>query len=79
MQNLQRRLEEITGQTTVLQQDQQMPTRQQPHTPPISNPANGTGIYKNGSQPQNNSPQQHSQQSTSTMSVSTPMLMVNNP
>ena len=55
------------------------PTRQQPHTPPISNAANGTGIYKNSSQPQNNSPQQHSQQSASTMSVSTPMLMVNNP
>ena len=25
------------------------PKRQQPHTPPISNPANGTGIYKNSS------------------------------
>ena len=54
-------------------------TRQQPHTPPISSPANGTGIHKNSSQPQNNSPQQHSQQSASTMSISTPTLMVNNP
>ena len=54
------------------------PTRQQPHTPPISNPANGTGIYKNSSQSQNHSPQ-HSQQSASTMNISTPMLMVNNP
>ena len=53
--------------------------KQQPHTPPISNPANGTGIYKNSSQSQNNSPQQHSQQSASTMNMSTPMLMVNNP
>ena len=35
--------------------------RQQPQTPPISNPANGPGIYKNSSQPHNNSPQQHSQ------------------
>ena len=42
---------------------------QQPHTPPISNPANGPGIYKNSSQPQNNYPQQHSQQSASTMSI----------
>ena len=54
-------------------------TRQQPHTPPISNPANGTGIYKNSSQSQNHSPQQHSQQSASTMNMSTPTLMVNNP
>ena len=55
------------------------PTRQQPHTPPISNPANGTGIYKNSSQSQNHSPQNNSQQSASTMSISTPTLMVNNP
>ena len=55
------------------------PTRQQPHTPPISNPANGTGIYKSSSQSQNHSPQQHSQQSASTMNMSTPTLMVNNP
>ena len=55
------------------------PTRQQPHTPPVSNPANGTGIYKNSSQSQNHSPQQHSQHSTTTMNMSTPMLMVNNP
>ena len=54
-------------------------TRQQPQTPPISNPANGTGIYKNNSQSQNHSPQQQSQQSASTMSISTPTLMVNNP
>ena len=59
MQNLKRRVEEITGQTTVLQQNQQMPNcagdhrtrdcqnRQQPQTPSISNPANGPGIYKN--------------------------------
>ena len=84
-----RRLEEITGQTTVLQQDQQCLNcagdhgtrdclkRQQPQTPPISNPANGPGIYKNSSQPHNNS-QQHSQQSASTMNISTPTLMVNN-
>ena len=58
---------------------QDCPTRHQPHTPPISNPANGTGIYKNSSHSQNHSPQQHSQQSASTMSISTPMLMVNNP
>ena len=55
------------------------PKRQQPQTPPISNPANGPGIYKNNSQPHNNSPQQHSQQSASTMNISTPTLMVNNP
>ena len=55
------------------------PARQQPHTPPVSSPANGTGIYKNSSQSQNHSPQQHSQQSESTMNISTPMLMVNNP
>ena len=54
-------------------------TRQQPHTPPIGNPANSTGIYKNNSQSQNHSPQQHSQQSASTMSISIPTLMVNNP
>ena len=58
---------------------QDCPTRQQPHVPPIGNPANGTGIYKNNSQSQNHSLQQHSQQSTSTMSISTPTLMVNNP
>ena len=58
---------------------QDCPTRHQPHAPPISNPANGTGIYKNSSQSQNHSPQQHSQQSASTMSISTPTLMVNNP
>ena len=79
-----------TEQTTVLQQDQCLscagdhgtwdcPTRQQPHAPLISNPANGIGIYKNSSQSQNHSPQQHSQQSASTMSISTPTLMVNNP
>ena len=55
------------------------PTRQQPHTPPIGNPANSTGIYKNNSQSQNHSPQQHLQQSASTMGISTPTLMVNNP
>ena len=55
------------------------PTRQQPHTPPVSNPANGTGIYKNSSQSQNHSPQQYSQQSASTMNMSTPTLIVNNP
>ena len=67
-------MEEITGQTTVLQQDQQMPSlcRQS------SNPAYGPGIYKNSSQSHNNSPQQHSQQSVSTVNMSTPMLMVNN-
>ena len=54
------------------------PTRQQPQAPPTSNPANGTGIYQNSSQFQNNSPQQHSQQSASTLGVSTPTLMVNN-
>ena len=53
------------------------PARQQPH-PPTSNPANGTGIYKNNSQFQNHSPQQHSQQSASTVGISTPTLMVNN-
>ena len=53
--------------------------KQQPHTPPISNPANGTGIYKNSSESQNHSPQQRSQQSASTMNMSTPMLIVNNP
>ena len=55
------------------------PARQQPHTPPISNPVNGTGIYKNNSQSQNHSPQQHSQQSASTMTISTPTLMVKYP
>ena len=54
------------------------PTRQQPHAPPTSNPANGTGIYKNNSQFQNHSPQQHSQQSASMAGISTPTLMVNN-
>ena len=54
------------------------PTRQQPHTPPIGNSANGTGTYKNNSQFQNHSPQQHSQQSASMVSISTPTLMVNN-
>ena len=54
------------------------PTRQQPHTPPIGNPANGTGIYKNNSQFHNHLPQQHSQQSASTVGISTPTLMVNN-
>ena len=54
------------------------PTRQQPHTPLISNPANGIGTYKNNSQFQNHSPQQHSQQSASTVGISTPTLMVNN-
>ena len=54
------------------------PTRQQPHTPAIGNPANGTGIYKDNSQFQNHSPQQHSQQSASTVGISTPTLMVNN-
>ena len=58
---------------------QDCPTRQQPHAPPIGNPANGAGIYKNNSQSQNHSPQQHSQQSASTMSITTPTLMVNNP
>ena len=55
------------------------PTRQQPHTPPLGNPANSTGIYKNNSQSQNHLPQQHSQQSASMMDISTPTLMVNNP
>ena len=56
------------------------PTRQQPHAPPpIGNPANSTGIYKNNSQLQNHSPQQHSQQSASMMGISTPTLMVKNP
>ena len=55
------------------------PTRQQPHTPPVGNPANGTGIYKNNSQSQIIPHQQHSQQSTYTMSISTPSLMVNSP
>ena len=54
------------------------PTRQQPHTATIGNPANSTGIYKNNSQFQNHSPQQHSQQSASMMGISTPTLMVNN-
>ena len=54
------------------------PTRQQPHTSPICNPANGTGIYKNNSQFQNHLLQQHSQQSASTVGISTPTLMVNN-
>ena len=54
------------------------PTRQQPHTPPASNPVNSTDIYKNNSQFQNNLPQQHSQQSVSTVSISTPTLMINN-
>ena len=54
------------------------PTRQQPQASPASNSANGTGIYQNNSQFQNNSPQQHSQQSASTVGVSTPTLMVNN-
>ena len=58
---------------------QDSPTRQQPHAPRVSNPANDTGIYKNSSQSQNHSPQQHSQQSASTMSISTPTLLVNNP
>ena len=53
--------------------------KQQPHTPPISNPANGAGIYKNSSQSQNHFPQQHSQQSPSTMNMSIPIPMVNNP
>ena len=53
-------------------------TRQQPQAPLTSNPANGTGIYQNNSQFQNNSPQQHSQQSASTVGISTPTLMVNN-
>ena len=46
--------------------------------PPTSNPANGTGIYKNNSKFQNHSPQQHSQQSASTVGISTPTLMVYN-
>ena len=50
------------------------PTRQQPHTFPIGNPANNTGIYKDNSQFQNHSLQQHSQQSASTVGT----LMVNN-
>ena len=54
------------------------PTKQQPHTHPIGNPANGTDIYKNNSQFQNHSPQQHSQQSASTIGISTRTLMVNN-
>ena len=54
------------------------PTRQQPHTFPISNPANGAGIYKNNSQFQNHSPQQHSQQSAFMVGIPTPTLMVNN-
>ena len=56
------------------------PTRQQPqaHPPPIGNPANGAGIYKNNSQFQNHSPQQHSQQSVSMVGISTPTIMVNN-
>ena len=54
------------------------PTRQQPHIPLTSNPANGTGIYKNNSQFQNHSPQQHSQQSAFMVGISTPTLMVNN-
>ena len=54
------------------------PTRQQSQAPPASNPANGTGIYQNNSQFQNNSPQRHSQQSASTVGISTPTLMVNN-
>ena len=54
------------------------PTKQQPHTPPIGNPANGTGIYKNNSQFQNHFPQQHSQQSASLVGISTPTLMANN-
>ena len=54
------------------------PTRQQPHTPPIGNPANSTGIYKNNSQFQNHLPQQHLQQSVSMVGISTLTLMVNN-
>ena len=54
------------------------PTRKQPHAPLTSNPANGTDIYQNNLQFQNNSPQQHSQQSASTVGISTPTLMVNN-
>ena len=54
------------------------PTRQQPHAPLIGNPTNGTGIYKNNSQFQNQLPQQHSQQGAATMGISTPTLMVNN-
>ena len=54
------------------------PTKQQPHAPPTSNPANGMGIYKNNSQFQNHSPQQHSQQNASTVGISIPILMVNN-
>ena len=43
-----------------------------------SNPANGTHIYQNNSQFQNNSPQQHSKQSASAVGISTPTIMVNN-
>ena len=46
--------------------------------PPVGNPTNGTGSYKNNSQFQNHSPQQHSQQSASTVAISTLTLMVNN-
>ena len=64
---------QVTKEHRIVQQDSN-------HTPPpISNPANDTGIYKNNLQSQNHSPQQHSQQSASTMSISTPTLMVNNP
>ena len=53
--------------------------RQQPQASTASNPANGTGIYQNNPQFQNNSPQQCSQQSQSTVGISTSTLMVNNP